>query len=184
MTTTPNASTSPSSSIAQQPMHAASVPVLVHMLGALKGVLAKGEAHATEHKIDPAVMLQARLHITMFPLVRQVQIATDFAKGIVARLGGAEVPVWADHETDFAGLYARIEQTITYLQSFEAAALQGSEGRAIVLMPGTARERHFDGQTYLLHYGLPQFFFHVTTAYDILRHHGVPVGKRDYMGVS
>lgn len=181
---TTNPSTPSSSSITQQPMHAASVPVLVHMLSALKGVLAKGEAHAIEHKIDPAVMLQARLHITMFPLIRQVQIATDFAKGIVARLAGAEVPVWADHEADFAGLYARLDQTIAYLQAFDAPALQGSESRAIVLMPATPRERHFDGQTYLLHYGLPQFFFHVTTAYDILRHHGVPVGKRDYMGVS
>ena len=163
-------------------MHAASVPVFRQMLGSLGAILAKAEAHATDRKIEPAALLQSRLFPDMLPLTRQVQIACDFAKGVTARLAGAEVPVYEDREQTFADLRALVERTIAFVDGFEPAAFQGSEQREIVTRPGTPKERRFDGQSYLLSYGLPQFFFHVTTAYALLRHNGVEIGKRDYMG--
>ncbi|MGB3436317.1 DUF1993 domain-containing protein [Achromobacter sp.] len=163
-------------------MHSASVPVLTQMLSALSDVLKKAEAHATEKNIDPDAYLGARLFPDMFPLSRQVQIASDFAKGIASRLAGAEVPSWPDSEASFAGLQALIAKTLEHLGSFGPEQFAQSEAREIVLRPGTPKEKKLSGSAYLLHYGLPQFFFHVTTAYDILRHNGVEIGKRDYMG--
>ena len=163
-------------------MHQASVPVLVRALGNLREVLRKGEAHAVERGYDPSLLLQARLAPDMFPLVRQVQIACDFAKGVTARLAGAEVPVYDDKEQSLEQLRVLVDRTIAFIGSFDAGAFEGSETREIVTRPGTPKERRFNGQDYLLSYGLPQFFFHVTTAYALLRHNGVEIGKRDYMG--
>lgn len=118
----------------------------------------------------------------MFPLVRQVQIACDFAKGISSRLAGAEVPSWPDTETTFAELQTLIAKALAHVGSFQPEQFAQSEGREIVLRPGTPKEKKLSASAYLLHYGLPQFFFHVTTAYDLLRHNGVEIGKRDYMG--
>ena len=163
-------------------MHAASAPVFKQMLGSLAALLAKAEAHAEERKIDPDALLQARLFPDMFPLVRQVQIACDFAKGVTARLAGAEVPVYDDKEQSFDQLRALVERTTAFVASFDADAFAGSEAREIVTRPGTPKERRFNGQDYLLTYGLPQFFFHVNMSYALLRHNGVEIGKRDYMG--
>jgi uncharacterized protein len=163
-------------------MHAASVPVFQQMLGSLDGLLAKAQAHAAERKIEPTVLLQARLFPDMFPLLRQVQIACDFAKGVSARLAGAEVPELADDEQDFDQLRARIARTLEIIGALDPGAFDGSDAREILLRPGTPKERRLGGQAYLLSYGLPQFFFHVGTVYSLLRHNGVEVGKRDYMG--
>jgi hypothetical protein len=163
-------------------MHAASVPVFQQLLGSLDQLLAKAEAHASDRKIDPDALLQARLFPDMFPLAKQVQIACDFAKGVCGRLAGAELPVFDDQEKTFADLRALVARTLAFIGGLQAVQFDGSETREIVLRPGTPKERRLDGQSYLLHYGLPQFFFHVTTAYDLLRHNGVEVGKRDYMG--
>lgn len=160
----------------------ASVPVFKQMLGGLADVLNKAEAHATARNIDPQVLLQSRLFPDMFALLRQVQVACDFAKGVSARLAGAEVPSVTDDETSFAQLHARIQSTIAFIDSLPAAAFETAGEREIVLRPGTPKERRFAGQAYLLAYGLPQFFFHVTTAYAILRHNGIELGKKDYMG--
>ena len=163
-------------------MYAASVPVFRQMLGSLGDLLAKAEAHALERKIEPAALLQARLYPDMFPLVRQVQIASDFAKSVSARLAGVDVPAYDDTEQSFDELKARVAKTLAFVDGLDAAAFVGSEQREIVLRPGTPKERKLDGQSYLLHYGLPQFFFHLTTTYAVLRHNGVEIGKRDYMG--
>ncbi len=163
-------------------LYSASVPVLKQMLAALSDVLKKAEAHAIEKKIDPNALLQARLFPDMFPLLRQVQIAADFSKGISSRLAGAEVPSWPDGEATFADLQALIAKALAHIDSFKPEQFEQSETREIVLRPGTPKEKKLTGSAYLLHYGLPQFFFHVTTAYAILRHNGVEVGKRDYMG--
>ncbi|MCD2167967.1 DUF1993 domain-containing protein [Comamonas koreensis] len=164
------------------PLYTASIPVMQQMLRALSEVLKKAEDHAAQRNIDPNALLQARLFPEMFPLVRQVQIASDFSKGIASRLAGAEVPSWPDTETSFADLQALIAKALAHLESFPAAQFDLSESRDIVLRPGTPKEKKLTASAYLLHYGLPQFFFHVTTAYAILRHNGVEVGKRDYMG--
>jgi hypothetical protein len=163
-------------------LHAASVPVFTQVLGGLADVLAKAQAQAAERKFEPDALLQARLYPDMFPLVRQVQIACDFAKGVSARLAGAEVPAWEDSERSFEDLQARIARTLAFIQSLDAAAFEGAASREVVLRPGTPKERTLSGQAYLLAYGLPQFFFHVTTAYGLLRHNGIEIGKRDYMG--
>ena len=163
-------------------MYAASVPVFRQMLDSLDALLGKAQAHAGARGFDAAVLLQARLYPDMFPLLRQVQIACDFAKGVSCRLAGAEPPAHPDEEQDLDALRARIAATRAVLDGLDAAAFEGSERREIVLRPGTPKERRLDGQSYLLHYGLPQFFFHVTTAYALLRHNGVEVGKRDFMG--
>lgn len=163
-------------------MHAASVPVFRQFLGSLDALLAKAEAHIAEKKIEPDALLQARLFPDMFALTRQVQIACDFAKSVPARLADFEVPAYDDNEQTFAELRARIAMTLAFIESLDAARFDGSEQREIVLRPGTPKERKLDGRTYLLSYGLPQFFFHATTAYALLRHNGVEVGKKDYMG--
>ena len=163
-------------------MHAASVPVFQQMLTALGGVLAKAQAHALERKIDPSALLQARLFPDMFPLTRQVHIACDFATSVSARLAGEEVPAYEGGDETFAGLQQRIATTLAFISGLDAARFEGSGQREVLLRPGTPKERSIGGQAYLLAYGLPQFFFHVTTAYDLLRHNGVEVGKKDYMG--
>ncbi|HTD29610.1 MAG TPA: DUF1993 domain-containing protein, partial [Xanthomonadaceae bacterium] len=145
-------------------MHAASVPVFQQLLGALGNILAKAEAHATEKKIEPNALLHARLSPDMFTFTRQVQIACDFARGVSARLAGVEVPVYEDKEQSFEQLVALVDRTIVFIGGLDASRFDGSEDRAIVVRPGTPRERTFSGQAYLLTYGLPQFFFHVTTA--------------------
>jgi hypothetical protein len=162
-------------------MYQASVPPAIQTLRALKAILGKAQAHCDARKIDPNAFLQSRLFPDMFPLTRQVQIACDMAKGAAARLAGADVPSWADTETTFAELQARVDQTIAYLASFSAEQIDGSEARPISI-PLRDRTVEFDGQTYLTTWVLPNFHFHVTTAYNLLRHGGVEIGKRDFLG--
>ncbi|HEY0290203.1 MAG TPA: DUF1993 domain-containing protein [Pseudomonas sp.] len=163
-------------------LYAASLPVFKQMLTALGDVLAKAEAHATQKNIQPDALLQARLFPDMFQLIRQVQIAVDFAKGASARLAQVEAPKYDDSETTFAELQALLAKTLAFIATIKPEQVNGNEELEIVLRPGTPKEKRLNAQTYLLHYSLPQFFFHVTTAYDLLRHNGVEVGKRDYMG--
>ncbi len=160
----------------------ASVPVFTQMLGGLNDVLAKAEAHAGARNIEPVALLQARLFPDMFALVRQVQIACDFASGVCARLAGVEVPSHEATEQSFADCQARIAKTLAFSGALNPAQFADAASREIVLRPGTPKERKFAAQPYLLSYGLPQFFFHVTSAYAILRHNGVEVGKKDFMG--
>ena len=162
-------------------MYDASVPVFRQILGSLSAILDKAEAYATARKIEPAALLQARLYPDMFALTRQVQIAADFAKGPCARLAGAEVPRYEDNEQGFAELKQRIAKTLAFIDNLPVDAIAGSEQRDISFtVAGNTRE--FKGQAYLLHYALPHFYFHVTTAYAILRHNGIEVGKRDFIG--
>jgi hypothetical protein len=163
-------------------LYQASVPVFRQMLSALSDVLGKAEAHVEAKKVDPAVLLQTRLALDMFPLVRQVQIACDFANSVTARLASVAVPAYDDSEQTVAQLKARIARTVAALDSMNEAQFAGSESLEIVLRPGTPKEKKLSGRAYLLAYGLPQFFFHVTTAYNLLRHNGVEIGKKDYMG--
>ena len=162
-------------------MYTASVPVFRQILGSLAAILEKAENHADLRKIDPDALLQARLFPDMFPLVRQVQLATDFAKGAAARLAGIEVPRFEDTERDFAGLQARLEKTLAFLDSVPREAVDEGAARDITIGSG-ANERQFEGLPYLLQYALPQFYFHATTAYAILRHNGLDIGKRDFIG--
>ena len=152
------------------------------MLGGLSNVLVKADAHAAAKKIDPVVFLQARLFPDMFALLQQVQVACDFAVTVSARLAGVEVPTIGGTESSFADLQARIAKVVAFIEGLPPSQFEGSAARQIVLRPGTPKEKHLLGQVYLSNYGLPQFFFHVTTAYAILRHNGVEVGKKDYMG--
>ena len=164
------------------PMYTHSVPVFKQLLTALKAILAQADAHAAAHSIEPDALLQARLYPDMFPLVKQVQIAADFSRGISARLAGIEVPVHEGKENSFADLDALLAATLEFLDGVKSAQFDGSETKEIVLRPGTPKEKKLSGQAYLANYGLPQFFFHVTTAYNLLRHNGLSIGKRDYMG--
>jgi uncharacterized protein len=163
-------------------MYAASVPLFRQMLNSMNHVLAKAEAHAEAKKIEQQVFLQARLAPDMFALVRQVQIACDFAKGACGRLAGVELPTYEDTEQSFAELTARINKTLAFIDGLPANQIDGSEAREIVLRPGTPKEKKFHGQQYLLNFAIPQFLFHVTTTYAILRHNGVEIGKGDFMG--
>ena len=165
------------------PLHIGSVPVFRKMLTALDAILTRTENHIEEKKLEPDAFLQARLFPDMFTFVRQVQIACDFAKSVPARLADVDVPSYEDNEKTFEDLHARIAKTLKFIDGIDEAKFAGSEGRGIVLRPGTPRERKFDGGVaYLYSYGIPQFFFHVTTAYALLRHNGVELGKKDYMG--
>ena len=163
-------------------MYTTSVPVFKQLLNSLSAILTKAEALSTEKKFEPTVLLDARLFPDMFPLIRQVQIATDFAKSVSARLAGVDVPVYDDNEQSFTELRGRIGKTLSFIESLTPEQFEGSETREIVLRPGTPKEKKMVGHTYLSNYGLPQFFFHVTTAYAILRHNGLEVGKGDFMG--
>jgi hypothetical protein len=162
-------------------MHQASVPVFVRALENLRHVLQKGEAFALDKDIEPGLLLQQRLIVDMLPLVRQVQIATDMAKNGGCRLAGIDPPKFEDDETTFAQLHARLDRAIAVLRELSAAQIDGSEARPITLQMRTG-ELHFDGQSYLLHFVIPNLFFHCTTAYAILREAGVPIGKVDFMG--
>ncbi|OEZ92628.1 DUF1993 domain-containing protein [Duganella phyllosphaerae] len=162
-------------------IYSASIPAFKQILNSLHTILGKAEAHIADKKIDPNALLQYRLFPDMLPFTRQVQIACDFAKGAAARLGGLDVPSYDDKEVTFAELKARIEKTLAYIDSVPQDAIEGSETRAITTGSGE-KTKHFTGQTYLFHYALPHFYFHATTAYDILRHNGVEVGKKDYIG--
>jgi hypothetical protein len=163
-------------------MYDASVPVFRQMLGSLAAILAKAEAQAQEKKTEQA-LLQARLFPDMFPLTRQVQVAADFAKGACARLAGVEVPRFDDVETTLAELQQRIARTLAFIDTLAPEDIADSAGRDITLKVGQ-NERHFKGQPYLLHYALPNFYFHTTTAYAILRHNGVDIGKKDFIGAA
>ena len=162
-------------------MYDASVPVFKQLLTSLSAILAKAEAHAQERKIEPAALLQARLYPDMFPLTRQVQVAADFAKGASARLAGVEVPRYDDTEQSFADLQQRIAKTLAFIDGLSREAIEASAERDITTGNG-ANAKHFKGQPYLLHYALPHFYFHATTAYAILRHNGVEIGKKDFIG--
>jgi len=164
-------------------MYQASVPVFLRGLENLATILAKGAAHAEAKKIDPAVFVNARLAPDMFALARQVQIAADAAKGCTARLAGAEVPSYQDTETTFPELQARVAKTIAFVKGFTAAQVDGSEERSVTLKI-RGEDIKFRGQDYLFKLTLPNFYFHVTTTYDILRHNGVELGKMDYLGRS
>ncbi len=163
-------------------MSSASVPIFVKMLGNLSHCLAKARAHAEAKKFDPNVLMGVRLAPDMLPFKSQVQIACDSAKFCVARLSGTEAPSFEDNEATLPELEARIAKTVAYLQSVPGAQLDGSEERPISV-PRRGREpMQFTGEQYLKHYALPNFFFHVTTAYALLRHNGVDLGKADFLG--
>lgn len=162
-------------------LYQASIPLLVRGLNALAGVLKIAEADTAERKIDPAVLISARLYPDMHPLTSQVQIATDGAKGFAARLAGIDNPVYEDNEATFAELQARIAKTVAFLQSVKPEQIDGGEDRQITLkFPQT--EFNFSGQDYLTGFVLPNFYFHLTAAYAILRKNGVKLGKRDFLG--
>jgi uncharacterized protein len=162
-------------------MYQASVPVFIKTLGNLSNILDKAATYAAAKKVDHSVLLGFRLYPDMFPLTKQVQIACDFAKGATSRLAGVEVPSWEDSEKTLDDLKARIAKTIDYLQGFKSGQIDGSEALDInVKVAG--KPVTYKGQPYLLHSVLPNFFFHATTAYDILRHCGVELGKKDFIG--
>ena len=162
-------------------MYQASVPVFQKMLGNLKTILQKAEAHAVAKKIDPTVFLNARLAPDMFALTRQVQIAADVAKGACSRLAGVEIPAYEDKEASFADLYVRIDKTLAYVATFKPEQIDGREDADIHITPG-GRSLHFKGQDYLVHWAMANFYFHVMATYAILRSQGVEIGKMDYLG--
>jgi len=163
-------------------MHSASVPVFVRMLNNLLTWLDKAEAHAAARKFDAANYLGLRLAPDMLPFTRQIQIASDGAKGCVARLAGLEVPKWDDSETSLADLRARVRKTIDYVQSIPPAQIDGSDAREIAVPRRSGEPLRFTGENYLKHFVLPNFYFHVTTTYALLRHAGVELGKADFLG--
>ena len=157
------------------------VPGLLRSLAAISAVLDKAQAHCTAKKIDPAVIVNYRLAADMLPLSRQIQIMSDQAKGMGARLTGVEVPSWPDNEASLDDLKARIAKTVDYLKGLKADAFKGAETRDITLKAGN-NEFKFKGLEYATNWVFPNFYFHATTAYDILRHAGVEIGKRDFLG--
>jgi uncharacterized protein len=162
-------------------MYQASVPSLIHSMKNLIGILEKGEASATARKIDPAVLIASRLYPDMLPLVKQVQIVSDISRRGMARLAGVDAPGMEDNETTFGELADRLKKTIAFLETLTPAQIDGSEGKAISLTVGK-ETMHFEGLPYLLSFILPNVYFHVTTAYNILRHSGVELGKADFLG--
>ncbi len=162
-------------------MYQAAVPAFVRMLTNLAAIVEQADRFAAERRIEPAVLLAYRLAPDMFPLVRQVQIATDFAKGATARLAGVTVPSHPDDEQNFVDLKNRITRTLTFVRDFQPADIDGSEQRPITLSVG-GKTLHFAGQAYLIDYVLPNFYFHASMTYAILRHCGLPLGKRDFIG--
>lgn len=162
-------------------MYKASVPVVLNALTNLKAILSKAEAWATEKNIKDATVLNARLALDMLPFSKQIQLVSDTAKGVAARLGGVENPSYADDEASFAELHERLQKTIDFVKSVDATGFAGSESRDIVLK-FPSRTIEFKGLDYLTGFAIPNMFFHVTTAYAILRHSGVPLGKADYLG--
>ena len=164
-------------------MYQASAPRFVHTLKSLAAVLGKAQAHCEARKVDPLVLTSARLYPDMFPLSRQVQIACDTAKGAVARLAGLEIPKHEDTEKTFAELQARIQKTLDFIATVKPAQVDGSEEKEIVLkLRGS--DVAFKGLAYLLGFAQPNFYFHAATAYGILRHNGVEIGKSDFLGAG
>lgn len=162
-------------------MYQASIPAFRQTLDALTAMMDKAIAYAEAKKIDPSVLVQARLFPDMFPFSRQIQIAADFAKSGPARLAGVEVPKYEDNETSFPELKARIAKTAAFMTALDRATIEASADRDITLTIG-GNPLHFKGAHYLVHFVMPNFYFHATTAYDILRMNGVELGKRDFMG--
>ncbi len=162
-------------------MYQASIPSFIRMLGNLSDIMTKAEDYAESKKIDPSVLINARLAPDMFPLSRQIQIATDSVKGCGARLAGVDVPSYPDTESTFAELQARIRKTVDFLKTFKPEQIDGSEGRDILLKMRTG-DLTFQGQAYLTHFVLPNFYFHTSMAYAILRHNGLDIGKMDFLG--
>lgn len=158
------------------------VPTLARALRALDGVLARAEAHCAERKIDEAALLMDRLYPDMLPFWRQVTVACDHAKGAAGRLGQAEVPPMEDTESSFAELRARVARTLAFVESVPEAGFAGAEGRDVTLRLGPGREMTLSGADYLAGFALPNLYFHAATAYNILRHRGVALGKRDFLG--
>ena len=162
-------------------MYQASVPVFTRMLNNLATILEKAAAHAETKKIDPTVLINARLYPDMLPLARQIMIASDTAKGGAARLAGVEPPSYEDNETSFPELIERLRKTIAYLNTLKPTQIDGSEKKTITLKTRNDTLT-FEGMTFLLNRALPNLYFHVSTAYAILRHNGVDIGKKDYLG--
>ncbi len=162
-------------------MYNASVPLMIRMLGNLESILDKAIAHAAARKIDDAALVEARLFPDMFTFARQIRVATDMAKGAGARLAGIDIPKFEDDEKTLAELKARLRKAIDFLKTLTPAQIDGTENKAITLTAG-GNTMNFKGLDYLLTWVLPNFFFHVTTAYNLLRHGGVDVGKMDYLG--
>ena len=161
-------------------MYKASIPVFLQILAAQSSIIDKAAAHAAARKIEPSVLLNARLYPDMYPFVRQVQITSDTAKGAAGRLAGVDRPVYPDTEASFDELKARVAKTVAFLKGLKPEQIDGSETRDITLQIGD-RTMPFKGEGYLLSFALPNFFFHATTAYAILRQCGVELGKRDFM---
>lgn len=164
-------------------MYQASVPTFIRVLGNLAAILEKAATHAEAKKIDPAVLVNARLYPDMFPLFKQVQIAADAGKGGAARLAGVEPPAYEDNETSFPELVARVRKTVSYLETLKPEQFEGSEDRTVTWQTRSAT-KSMQGMPYLLNHVLPNLYFHVTTAYGILRHNGVELGKGDFLGRS
>ena len=163
-------------------MFQASVPVCTQILGAMSGIIDKAAAHCAEKKHDEAWLLTDRLYPDMFPLARQFRQCSDFGRNIPGRLAGGELPSFAaTDDTSFAAVKARVEKSLDYVKGFTPAQIDGTEDKDINWAQGP-RQMSFKGRAYLLHFGLPNFYFHATTAYNILRHRGVELGKRDFLG--
>jgi uncharacterized protein len=161
-----------------------SVPAFLQILGSLSGILDKVDAHCAAKNIQPSVLLGSRLFPDMLPLTRQIQIACDFAAKACARLTGTEVPSTPDTETSFAELKQRLGNTMAYVKDFKPAQFDGAEGREVSFPAGPDKTMTLKGQQFLSHYVFPNFYFHAATAHGILRHNGVEIGKRDFLGVS
>ena len=162
-------------------MYQASVPRFVNILGNLSNILDKAQAHIDAKKLNDASLTAFRLFPDMLPMTTQVQIACDTAKGVVARLSGVDAPVFEDNEKTIAELKARVAKTIAFIQTVPADKIDGTEDKAIVTKRGD-KETHYKGMQFLLGHAVPNFYFHITTAYAILRHNGVEIGKRDFLG--
>ena len=162
-------------------MYQASVPRFVNILGNLSSILDKAQAHVDAKKLDAAALTTYRLFPDMLPMTKQVQIACDTAKGVVARLAGVEIPVYEDNEKTLADLKARIAKTVTFIQTMKPAQIDGTEDKEIVIKRAE-KDTRYKGMQFLLGHALPNFYFHVTTTYNILRHNGIEIGKRDYLG--
>jgi hypothetical protein len=162
-------------------MYQASIPRFVNILGNLSNILDKAQAYVDAKKIDTVTLTTYRLFPDMLPMTTQIQIACDAAKGVVARLAGVEIPVYEDNEKTLSDLKARIAKTVAFIRAVTPAQIDGTEDKEIVIKRGD-KETHYKGMQFLLSHALPNFYFHVTTAYNILRHNGVEIGKRDYLG--
>jgi hypothetical protein len=162
-------------------MYQASVPRFVNILGNLSNILDKAQAYVDSKKLDVLTLTNYRLFPDMLPMTTQIQIACDAAKGVVARLAGVEIPAYEDNEKTLSELKARIAKTIAFIQTVTPRQIDGTEEKEIVIKRGE-KETHYKGMQFLLGHALPNFYFHVTTAYNILRHNGVEIGKRDYLG--